>query len=185
MRQAREGFHRARNGSYIDPKRADSGEGFAVRMGLRYVKGLREPDAGRIVAARRRGAYRHMDDLASRTGLEAAVLTRLAESGALQSLRHARRDALWEALGVEGGPDRLALDRAEPDAAFAPLDAFEEIRWDYAVTNHSTRGHPLAPLREALTAQGLPDAAGVHRLKNGARVRYAGLVICRQRPGTA
>ncbi|HNT89470.1 MAG TPA: error-prone DNA polymerase, partial [Candidatus Hydrogenedentes bacterium] len=163
----------------------ESGEGFAVRMGLRYVKGLREEDAGRILDARQGDGCRTVDALAAKARLDRAVLARLAESGALQGLRADRRDALWEALGADGGQDRLALDRAEADTAFAPLDAFEEIHWDYAFTEHSTRGHPLAPLREDLAAQGLPAAAAVQHMKNGSRVRYAGMVICRQRPGTA
>ena len=62
---------------------------------------------------------------------------------------------------------------------------FETIRWDYAATGNSPPGHPLTPLREELTRHHLPDAATVRRLENGQRIRYAGIVICRQRPGTA
>jgi len=65
------------------------------------------------------------------------------------------------------------------------LTAFEEVGWDYRTTSHSTRRHPLEPLRPALIEQGLPDARAVANMKNGERIRYAGLVICRQRPGTA
>jgi error-prone DNA polymerase len=162
-----------------------SGEGFAVRMGLRQVKGLRECDATRIAAARAQAPFRGVEQLASRAGLERPVLARLAESGALQSLEGHRRDALWSALGSEAREDALPLICPEGSTDFAVLNAFEEINWDYAFTDHSTRGHPLAPLREALTAQGLPDAITVHHMKHGSRVHYAGLVICRQRPGTA
>jgi error-prone DNA polymerase len=163
-----------------------SGEGFALRMGLRFVKGLREGDGLRIVAARRQGAFESVARLAARARLENAVLARLAEAGALQSLESARRDALWTALGAETDQaTRLALDYDEAAAEFTALDAYHEITWDYAHTQHSTRGHPLGPLRDALTAQGLPDAATVQHLRNGARLRYAGYVICRQRPGTA
>ncbi len=162
-----------------------SGEGFAVRMGLRYVKGLRQADARRIDGARQRAAFRSVDDLASRGALEHPALERLAEGGALQGLRDGRRNALWAALGAAADTDGLPLEDRETRADLAPLDALEEINWDYAFTGHSTRGHPLGPLREALAAQGLPEAAAVQHMKNGARVRYAGLVICRQRPGTA
>ncbi|MBI1321030.1 MAG: DNA polymerase III subunit alpha [Candidatus Hydrogenedens sp.] len=162
-----------------------SGEGFAVRMGLHLVKGLRQPDALRIIAARERAALRTVDDLAARAALEKGVLARLAESGALHGLQGERRHALWDALGADNTPDALPLERAEAGAGFTPLDRFEEINWDYAFTEHSTLGHPLAPLREALAAQGLPDAAAIQRMRNGRRVRYAGMVICRQRPGTA
>ena len=69
--------------------------------------------------------------------------------------------------------------------AFAALDELQTINWDYRTTRHSPRGHPLAPLRDKLEALDLPDAKAVTLMKNGRRVRYAGLVICRQRPGTA
>jgi error-prone DNA polymerase len=162
-----------------------SGEGHAVRMGLRYVKGLRQTDAQRMLAARHRGAFRSVDDLAARASLESPVLARLAESGALHGLQGERRSALWEALGADTLSDALPLEHRDAAVEFTPLDAFEEINWDYAFTEHSTLGHPLTPLREALAAQGLPEAASIRHLRNGSRVRYAGLVICRQRPGTA
>jgi error-prone DNA polymerase len=100
-------------------------------------------------------------------------------------LQGERRSALWEALGADTLSDALPLEHRDAEAEFTPLDAFEEINWDYAFTEHSTLGHPLTPLREALAAQGLPEAASIRHLRNGSRVRYAGLVICRQRPGTA
>ena len=68
---------------------------------------------------------------------------------------------------------------------FAALDDSETINWDYRTTRHSPRGHPLAPLRPQLEKRRLPDATRVAAMKDGERVRYAGLVICRQRPGTA
>lgn len=162
-----------------------SGEGYAVRMGLRYVKGLRQGDGFRVVAARGQALPRSMNEFAALAGLERSVMARLAESGALRGLQGARRDALWEALGADNARDTLPMEQQEAAAQFTPLDAFDEIHWDYAFSEHSTMGHPLAPLREALAAQGLPEAAAIQHLGNGRRVRYAGMVICRQRPGTA
>ncbi|MDZ4860722.1 MAG: error-prone DNA polymerase [Candidatus Hydrogenedentes bacterium] len=165
---------------------AGSGEGFAVRMGLRYVKGLHEACAQRIAAAREAGAFQSLDDLAARARIETAVMVRLAESGALESFQEERRGALWEALGIAHGPrGGLSLDRPEAAAEFSALPALDTIEWDYAFTSHSPRGHPLAPLREELSRRKLPDAAAVRGMPNGSRVRYAGLVTCRQRPGTA
>ena len=66
-----------------------------------------------------------------------------------------------------------------------PLSDFEEVGWDYRRTSHSARRHPLEPMRLSLIRQNLPDARAVASMKNGAKIRYAGLVICRQRPGTA
>jgi error-prone DNA polymerase len=78
-----------------------------------------------------------------------------------------------------------AAQVAEDAPAFAALDAIETIGWDVRTTHHSPRGHPLGPLRPALRRLGLPDAAAVWRAANGRRIRYAGVVICRQRPATA
>jgi len=80
---------------------------------------------------------------------------------------------------------RLPLEVAETPPMFEELDDFETVVWDYRAADHSARDHPLAPMRAALRQQGLPDARGVATKENGATVRYAGLVISRQRPGTA
>jgi error-prone DNA polymerase len=73
----------------------------------------------------------------------------------------------------------------ETTPRFDRLSTLEEIAWDYDAASHSVRGHPLEPLRDQLTALGLPDAQTVAGLRDGDTVRYAGLVICRQTPGTA
>jgi error-prone DNA polymerase len=65
------------------------------------------------------------------------------------------------------------------------LSSFEEVGWDYRTTSHSPRRHPLEPMRASLAQQGLADARTVTTMKDGENVRYIGLVICRQRPGTA
>jgi error-prone DNA polymerase len=81
--------------------------------------------------------------------------------------------------------DAIALPRSESIPRFDPLDAFEAIGWDYIASSHSTRGHPLGPLRPQLDAMGLPTARAVSSMRHGRRIRYAGMVICRQRPSTA
>jgi error-prone DNA polymerase len=73
----------------------------------------------------------------------------------------------------------------ETDPGFSPLSDFEEVGWDYRRTSHSARRHPLEPLRRDLSRQGMPDARMVASMQHGEKIRYAGLVICRQRPGTA
>jgi error-prone DNA polymerase len=162
---------------------------FAVRIGLRYVKGLGERHWKRIEAARRERRFASVDDFAGRTGLDEGALRRLAESGALSGLDPDRRSAIWHVRGrPEALPDAwpaLPLHAQEPEPRFAPLHILETIEWDYRTTGHSPRGHPLAPLRGALRARKLPDARSVRAMEDGRRVRYAGLVICRQRPGTA
>ena len=160
---------------------------FAVRMGLRYVKSLSEErDWRRIAAARAERPFASLADFSRRTRLDERVLRRLAEAGAFASFEGQRRAALWAAQGLGPAaetPLPVAPDDPLPD--FDPLDDFQAIDWDYRFSAHSTRGHPLAPLREALAAQNLPDARTVAGMPDGRRVRYAGLVICRQRPGTA
>jgi len=83
------------------------------------------------------------------------------------------------------GTDRFALQEKEDHARLRDLGWFDRIEWDYRTTRHSTRGHPLAPLRGQLRRQGLPDARTLSDRRDGDRVRYVGLVIARQRPHTA
>ena len=161
--------------------------GEAVRMGLRYVKGLGESDWDRIEKARQGSPFAtmSMEDFSKRTRLDEKALTALAEAGAFQGFEATRRSALWKARGLRKEDPDTFLSVPETDVSFPELDAFEIIAWDYDASSHSTHGHPLAPLREVLKAQKLPDAKTVARMRNGRRVRFAGLVICRQRPGTA
>ena len=158
----------------------------AVRIGMRYVKGLGEADWQRIDNARRAGPFRSVTDFASRTELHQGILDRLAEAGALSSRSPRRRQALWQVRGVHAaGGDALPLETPEAPVPFEPLSDLESIVWDYRTTDHSPRGHPLTHLRRQLAALGLPDAATVQRMPHGSRVDYAGIVICRQRPKTA
>ena len=160
--------------------------GFAVRMGLRYVKGLGEKDGGGIAQARQVAPFTSIDDFVRRTTLDEGVLGALAEAGAFDGFNVNRRTALWDVrrLGLVR-EESLSLPVRESGPLFKSLSAYEEVKWDYRTTAHSPRRHPLAPMREILTRQGLPDARTVASMKNGEPVRYAGLVICRQRPGTA
>jgi len=164
----------------------ESAAGFAVRMGLRYVKGLGESDWTRIEATRRAPPLASLSEFIRQTGLDEGALIALAEAGAFEGLGLDRRTALWEARGLvrtRGTP--LPLGSRDPVLAFPRLSDREEIAWDYRRTTHSPRGHPLASLRPQLKAQRLPDACTVAAMRSGQRVHYAGLVICRQRPASA
>jgi error-prone DNA polymerase len=167
-----------------------AGEQFAVRMGLRWVKGLALADAQRIASARGERGFASVEDFVRRTRLPARSHTALAEAGALSELAGpARRDALWQVSGwIARQGDRLPIGGIGGDDApvvFDPLTPLDEIRWDYAAADHSTRGHPLAPLRHELRARRWPDARTVAQGRHGQRIDYVGLVICRQQPGTA
>ena len=165
---------------------ADSAGGFAVRMGLRYIKGLAERDWDRISHTRQARSFESLEDFVRRTDLSESSLGLLAEAGAFDDLGIDRRTALWNSRRwVQLRGHSLRLPTQEADPRFEPLNEFEEVSWDYRTSSHSVRRHPLQPFRGMLTAQGLPDARSIAAKRNGEKVHYAGLVICRQRPGTA
>jgi error-prone DNA polymerase len=165
---------------------AESAGGTAVRIGLRYVNGLGEDDGARLVRARDAAPFASLDDCVRRTGLDRGALAALAEAGAFEGFDDNRRAALWEVHGLARRREvTLPLGVREPAPAFTLLSLREQIAWDYRAAAHSARGHPLEALREELRSAGLPDARTVGALPNGRSVRYAGLVICRQTPGTA
>lgn len=170
-----------------DPDDSDATHS-AVRMGLRYVKGLSYiHDWPRIDTARRHAPFASVDDLVSRTALNERALSRLAEAGTLAGLQPHRRSALWQVRGLARTPPSPLLDTATADdtPTFDPLGLGDSIAWDYRASGHSPRGHPLAAVRAELIAQRLPDARALALMRDGRKARYAGLVICRQRPGTA
>jgi error-prone DNA polymerase len=182
---------------------AEPAAGPRVRIGLGYVRGVREQEVSALVAARRAGGrFRSLSDLASRAGSSAACLELLAWSGACDSLAvpatgaighrpgSARRVALWQ-LGVmtpgrrvPGGTQlALPLDLPAPPA-LRQLSEWEAMLADYGTIGLTTRAHPLALLRERM-APGVVTSRDLERLDHGQRVRIGGLVVARQRPGTA
>lgn len=167
----------------LEPDGESTG-GFALRMGLRYVLGMGKKDWEHIAAARQASPFGSEADVAARSGLDGGMLQALAEAGALEAFGRNRRQGLWAVRGVPKR-DGLDLGHSESVPGFIDLARREEISWDYRTTNHSPRGHPLEAVREALRAQGLLEARAVARLPHGRRIRYAGLVICRQSPATA
>jgi len=170
----------------LEQNRERKTDTFSVRVGMRYVKGLKEQDWDRIQMARRSAPFSSLADFASRTLLGQGVLNRLAEAGAFESLSHERRLTLWKTQGLEWVHENpLPLETPETPVRFSPLHDVDIVGWDYRTTGHSTHGHPLTYLRKELTAAGLPDAMTVRQMPHGRKVDYAGVVICRQRPGTA
>jgi error-prone DNA polymerase len=165
----------------------DDGFSLAVRMGLRWIKGLGLADGQRIVAARLDRPFASIEDFVRRSRVPSRSHSALAEAGALGPLSGlARRDALWQVTGwVARQTDSLPVGGGDAPVAFAPLGKLDEICWDYAVSDHSTLGHPLAPLRGELRARRWPDARTVALGRDGQRIEYVGIVICRQQPGTA
>ncbi len=166
----------------------------AVRLGLRQIKGLREDDASALMAARGPG-YDSVRDLWLRTGLNRAAIERLADGDAFRSLGLDRRDALWAARGLGAGNerDRLPLfdvaahgDIArEPDFPLPPMPIGEHVVNDYRYLHLSLKAHPLSFLRERLRERRIIGNKTLRETPSNHRVTIAGLVIIRQRPGTA
>lgn len=152
------------------------------------MKGLSETVARRILDARAERTFTSIDDIVQRAKLDDGATARLAESGAFAAFEKNRRGALWagkRSSAMRAQSSDFDLPTRESTAAFDDLSLFDSIGWDYATMNLSAQGHPLEPLRDAMRAKRLPDAGDVRRMPDGRRTHYAGLVICRQRPGTA
>ncbi len=167
---------------------------YAIRMGLRFVRGIGESDYKKIETARSEGIG-NLTRFLEGTTLPADSLENLAKSGALLSLGKNRRSSLWKVMdkgsaqaGKEAstsGPDGPLIAMDEEAFAFGKLDSFEEVLWDHAYAGHSTSAHALEPYREQLAEMGLPAAESVNMMRDGRNASYAGLVICRQLPETA
>ncbi len=159
-----------------------------LRLGLNYVKGLRQTTAEAIVAAR---PFRSIDDLKRRVPqISAEELNRLAEIGALnrvgESKQRHRREALWQAsLAVRPAGALFAGVSEEGPAPLAPMEAIDRLRADFRTSGLTIGAHPMQYFRTALTAAGVWRAGELTALGNGRVVEVAGLVICRQQPSTA
>jgi error-prone DNA polymerase len=161
-----------------------------LRLGLRQILGLSEADGRAIEAARRWGPFLSITDFSRRTGLGQSVISRLAAADAFGSLSLDRRGALWQALAVEPPSRDLPLLESlppedDPLVALPQMPPQDEVFADYRTTSLSLRDHPIAFHREWLSSQGIVQAANLPYLQNGRMVSVAGLVLVRQRPGTA
>ena len=157
-----------------------------VRLGLGYVRGLREAAASRIEEERARAAFGSLQDFVDRTGLKRDEQRRLAEVGALNAFGLTRRSALWQ-VEKAGRPRGPLFREVEPDDAspVPEMDAAERLTSDLAGTGVSVGRHPVSFYRQELFERGVRRAADLPCLADGDFVRVAGAVICRQRPGTA
>ena len=163
----------------------------ALRLGLRQIKGFARKDADALLAARGAG-YRSPADLLARSGLGRAVLTRLAEADAFRSLDLDRRRALWAAKGLrdDGLPLFAGLapeqrQGAEPAVRLPEMRLGEHIVSDYAFLELSLKAHPMALLRRGFAREGVARAVELATIEPGSLVAVAGLVLVRQRPGSA
>ena len=166
-----------------------AGNGFALRLGLRQVEGLGREAAERLTRARQE-PFQTLADLVLRTRLNGRTIRALAAADAFRSMGLDRRAALWEARALRNAPD-LPLFRpgedegAEPLADLPQMPLCEQVVADYQTLRLSLKAHPLAFLRASMARQGFTPAAEVAGMAQGARLRLAGLVLVRQRPGSA
>jgi error-prone DNA polymerase len=165
--------------------------GLAIRLGLQTIRGL--PNDAALAVARQRlagGPYRSLDDLVRRAGLGRATLATLADADALGSIAGDRRAAVWQSLAQPPQPGRQPLFEPLDDGealpeTLLPMGALEEVHADYQTTGLSLRAHPISFARQELRGRRCVCASELPRLRDGRHVRVAGLVLLRQRPGTA
>jgi len=165
-----------------------SGQYWALRLGFRQIKGLSEVDVSQLISARNLG-YQTPDDL-RRAGLSEAILEKIADADAFRSIGRDRRKALWE-VSVQAQdrrhlfPDQVVYGKTEQDLSLPEMPLSEHVVYDYATTALSLKGHPVKFVRPSLDQLHVCTAAGLRDLKNGDPVKVAGLILVRQRPGTA
>jgi error-prone DNA polymerase len=165
-------------------------ENGGIRLGMRFVKGLRAGSGAAVESAALDGPFVSADDLAVRTRLRDDQLTKLAYAGALASLGLTRRAALWQASQAakpagelfEEGPSSPASGSTMPLRNMTPA---EETLADYDATDLTVGPHLLEHFRPQLRRDGVLSAVELKKVRNGSRVATAGAVIVRQRPGTA
>ncbi|MEA2791080.1 MAG: error-prone polymerase, partial [Acetobacteraceae bacterium] len=168
-------------------------EGPAVRLGLRMVKGLASIHADELVSRRGKG-YRSIEEMWRRLRVPVAALERLAEADAFQAMKLDRRQALWAIRGLSdtrlplfdvaamepgGEPD------AEPAVALTAMTAGRQVVEDYRSTGLSLRRHPVSFLRSSLAPRQIVRCQDLLTIRDGKRVEVAGIILVRQRPGSA
>ncbi len=163
--------------------------GWALRLGLRQIGGLREDAAAKIMLARE-GPYEDIPDLQKRARITAPIVRRLAEADAMRSMFIDRRQALWEAKALRDAPDLPLFQdtRDEGREVTVPLPVMpvcEQVVADYQTTRLSLKAHPMAFLRKSMRKQGFMDTAQLKHTRPWQKVKMAGLVLIRQKPGTA
>jgi error-prone DNA polymerase len=176
------------NYSYWDNTLEEKGNKYrTMHLGFRQVKGLREDDMQLLINARK-DKYTSIHQL-RQLGISDATLEKLADADAFRSLGHDRRKALWEVtskdqpLGIFS--DQKFSDLVEEDIILPDMTLSEHVVHDYTSTSLSLKGHPVSFIREELNALHIISTAALDKAQDGDLVKVAGLILVRQRPGTA
>ena len=155
----------------------------SLRLGLCYVRGLTRADGGRIIAVRNAAPFTSLTDFQLRTALPKAAARALAKVGALNGLSAHRRTAQWQVEVVRDTDDLFGSVETLRPPPLRPMNPFERLHADYAGTTLTTGPHPMALIRERVPH--LWRAGDLETANNGVHLAIGGMVICRQRPGTA
>ena len=176
-------------------RRGDGGPGKAVRLGLRMVKGLANEAGAQLVAHRGETPYAGVEEIWRRAAIPSAMLERLAEADAFQSMSLARRQALWAVRGLadtvlplfaaanSDGPPQPEF--VEPHVSLVAMREGHEVVEDYRSIGLTLGQHPVAFLRSTLRSRGMIECADLRSAKDGRRVVVPGIVLVRQKPGSA
>ena len=164
-----------------------SGNYYAIRLGFRQVKGIREDDVQLLLASRKM-AYTSINQLRD-IGLSDAALEKLAEADAFRSIGLDRRQALWQ-VSAKDTPEALFAGKPSEDeklenVSLPVMTTAEHVVHDYATTALSLKAHPVSFVREKLQQLHVLSTKELKTAKDGQLVKVAGLVLVRQRPGTA
>ncbi|WP_341208496.1 error-prone DNA polymerase [uncultured Sphingomonas sp.] len=172
-----------------DTRLVDEGDAarLPLRLGLKIVHGVSMIHVARIIAARAEAPFRSVEDLWRRSGVPLATLEKLAKADGFHALGLDRRQALWAIRGLGETPLPLleAAERREPPVSLVPLTAGREVVEDYRATQLTLREHPLFFLRDRLADQRVIPCAQLKETRDGRRVEVAGIILVRQKPGSA
>ncbi len=157
-----------------------------VRLGFRLIQGISEAKVTSLVVARRERPFVSVADVFHRGGVTRETMARLAAGDAFRSLGLSRRESLWHVFALHDEP--TLLDGLEPDEPRPPLseaDIAEQVVADYDALGLSLTAHPISLVREELNRRGVSPNSALASTKSGRRITVSGLVLVRQRPGTA
>ena len=162
---------------------------FALRLGLRQVDGLRRDVIERMMSVRDT-PFTDLEDFKIRTNADAGTMRKLAAADVFRSMGLDRRQALWDARALKDAPDLplFATGRDEGTEVMFSLPqmpACEHVVADYQTLRLSLKAHPMSFLRASMTRQGYSSANDLKHMRNGQKISMAGMVLIRQRPGTA
>ncbi|MGB7406445.1 MAG: error-prone DNA polymerase [Pacificimonas sp.] len=167
------------------------GEGLALRLGLRQIDGLKDADAGKLIGARTR-PFATVEDLRTRAKIGVPAIQTLAAADAFRSVGRDRREALWDARALKNVPDLPLFthadtrdEGADTEAQLPQMPLAEHVVADYQTTRLSLKAHPMSFLREGYDARGFTKAADLRAFTFNTRVSVSGIVLIRQRPGSA